>query len=493
MINLSGWGIRFKLLRGGFKMSIIGISFRRTLIFSFIPVGLAIIFGMVNIINAAVLSVPSQYKTIQEAINASSSGDIIRVSAGTYKEQIELKAGITLRGEGYEKTVIDGEKKNGNVVVGANDTVIEGFTIRNSGSRAKSGDNMDAGIKGGDNAAMAVLNNRIENNNAGILLSHGSTSLIANNIIEKNEVFGIYMLYSAPFVENNIVYRNKVYGIYCASSKPTIANNTIVDNPTGIYTEVTSSVVKNNIFTDSSVIGFQIVESPRDQMGVEPYLSYNIYWNNGHNRSNVEKGKGEVENDPMFLDAAKRDFRLKKGSPAINAGAPDSEYNDSDGSRADIGAYGGTYAMVAGGKGKGRDWLSYKKTREGETFVEVNYAKVYLAERGTKEYREQNAMINYLSYCGGSCHGQTGKGDGPLMADLEEGMRPRDHTSAEYFSQKSDEEIFNVIKYGPAQAVSRLTMKESEAMPPFEGQLSDDEMDDLVNFIRVLCNCKYKE
>ncbi|MEK6545941.1 MAG: hypothetical protein AABZ28_05375, partial [Nitrospinota bacterium] len=105
MINLSGWGIRFRLLRGGFKMNIIGISFRRILIFSFIPVGLAIIFGMVNIVDAAVLSVPSQYKTIQEAINTASSGDIIRVSAGTYKEQIELKAGITLRGEGYEKTV----------------------------------------------------------------------------------------------------------------------------------------------------------------------------------------------------------------------------------------------------------------------------------------------------------------------------------------------------------------------------------------------------
>lgn len=461
-----------------------------TLILSFLLVAMGSGF---NGAEATVLSVPSKYKTIQDAVNASSSGDVIQVSAGTYKEQIQLKAGITLRGEGYEKTVIDGEKKNGDVVVGANDTVIEGFTIRNSGSRGKTGDDMDAGIKGADNAAMALLNNRIENNNAGILLSHGSTSLIANNIIEKNEVFGIYILYSAPFVENNIVYGNKVYGIYCASSKPAIVNNTIVGNPTGIYTEVTSSVVKNNIFTDSSVIGFQIVESPRDQMGVEPYLSYNIYWNNGHNRANVEKGKGEVENDPMLVNASKGDFRLKSGSPAINAGDPDSKYNDADESRADIGAFGGPYAMITAKNVKIRDWLSYKKTRRGETFVEVNYTKIYLSERGTKEYREQNAMINYLSYCGGSCHGQTGKGDGPLMADLEEGMRPRDHTSAEYFSQKSDEEIFNVIKYGPAQAVSRLTMKESEAMPPFEGQLSDDEMDDLVKYIRALCNCKYKE
>ena len=451
-----------------------------TLILSFLLVAMGSGF---NGTEATVLSVPSQYKTIQDAINASSSGDIIRVSAGTYKEQIKLKAGITLRGEGYEKTVIDGEKKNGNVVVGANDAVIEGFTIRNSGY-------MDAGIKC-DNASMAVLNNRIVNNNAGILLFNGLTSLIANNVIEENKKFGIYMLYSTPFVENNIVYENKVYGIYCASSKPMIAYNTIVSNPTGIYTEVTSSIVKNNIFDDSNVIGFQIVESPRDQKGVEPYLSYNIYWNNGHNRSNTEKGEGEIEKDPMLVNVSKGDFKLKSGSPAINAGDPDSKYNDADGSRADIGAFGGPYAMITAGKGNVRDWVSYKKTRESETFVEKDYASIDLAtfgERGSKEYREKMARVNYYGYCT-PCHGQAGKGDGPLMDEIEKGMRPRDHSSAEYFSQKTDEEIFNVIKYGGAKGISRLTMKESEAMPPFEGQLSDDEMMDLVKFIRVLCNC----
>src|SRR3989338_4923159 len=248
-----------------------------TLILSFLLV--AMVSGF-NGAEAKVLSVPSQYKTIQGAINATSSGDVIQVSVGVYKEQIKLKEGIVLKGEGYEKTIIDGGNKNGDVVVGANDTVIEGFTIRNSGSRGLTSNAMDSGIKI-DNASMAVLNNRIVNNNAGILLFNGLTSLIANNVIEENKKFGIYMLYSTPFVENNIVYENKVYGIYCASSKPMIAYNTIISNPTGIYTEVTSSIVKNNIFDDSNVIGFQIVESPRDQKGVEPYLSYNIYWNNG--------------------------------------------------------------------------------------------------------------------------------------------------------------------------------------------------------------------
>jgi cytochrome c oxidase cbb3-type subunit 3 len=437
-----------------------------------------------NIADAAVLSVPSQFKSIQDAINVASSGDTVQVSAGVYKEQIKLKAAVILKGEGYEKTTIDGSKKDGSVVIGANDAVIEGFTIMNSGTRGRHGDAMDAGIRI-ESSAMAVLSNRIVNNNAGILLFHGSTSLVANNIIEDNETFGVYLIFANPLVENNIIYRNKVHGIFCTYSKPEIVNNTIADNPTGIFTEVTSSVVKNNIIVNSKAIGFQIAESPRDQKGVEPYLSYNVFWHNGHDLSNTEKGTGDITKDPLFVDGAKRDFRLKSESPAVNAGDPDSKYNDSDGGRADAGAFGGPNSIAD--QGKGRDWASFKKTKEGETAeIEKNYASARLGEKGSKQYREENTRVNYYSYCT-PCHGQTGKGDGPLAEDLEEGVVPRDHTSAEYFSQKTDDEIFEVIKHGGVKAGF------SETMPPFDGQISDDDMRDLVKFIRGLCNCQYNK
>lgn len=450
-----------------------------------------LLIAVINIGEAAVLTVPAQFKTIQEGVDAASVGDVVLVSAGTYKEQVKLKAGVTLKGEGYEKTIIDGGKKDGNVIVGANDAVIEGFTITNSGTRGKHGDAMDAGIRI-ESAAMAVLNNRIVNNNAGILLYHGSVSLIADNIFEDNKTFGIYLVYSSPLIENNIVYNNSLKGIFCTYSKPAIINNTIVDNPTGIFTEITSSVVKNNIIANAKSIGFQIAESPRDQQDVEPYLSYNLFWNNGHDLSNTEKGEGDIVKDPMFEDAAKKDFRLKSSSPAVNAGDPDPKYNDRDGSRADIGAFGGPYAMAAKGKGKIRDWMSFKKSRENEAAeLEKNYITAQNIKwgedvKGSKKYEEENAKMNYYGYCV-SCHGQTGKGDGPLAESLEEGVTPRDHTDAGYLSQRTDEELFNVIKYGGAKN------NFSEAMPPFDNQIADDQIWGLVKFIRNLCNCQYKK
>ncbi len=49
------------------------------------------------------------------------------------------------------------------------------------------------------------------------------------------------------------------------------------------------------------------------------------------------EGKGNIKADPMFVDELNSNYRLKAGSPAIDAGNPDTD-NDPDGTRADIGA-----------------------------------------------------------------------------------------------------------------------------------------------------------
>ena len=142
----------------------------KTRLFIWVLIGACLILGYANLFYAAgtgrSLKVPQQYRTIQAAIDAANSGDTILVASGIYKENIQLADGVLLQGAGAAVTTIDGGGE-GSVVEGAKGSVIEGFTIINSGKVGRSGDIMDVGISA-KYSPMTIANCRIVGNNAGI-------------------------------------------------------------------------------------------------------------------------------------------------------------------------------------------------------------------------------------------------------------------------------------------------------------------------------------
>ena len=76
------------------------------------------------------------------------------------------------------------------------------------------------------------------------------------------------------------------------------------------------------------------------------------------------------------------------------------------------------------------------------------------------------------------CHGTGGKGDGPAGKLLK--TKPADWTDKSKMSQLSDADLFNVIKNGGG-AVGK-----SKLMPAWGGKLSDEQINDVVAFIRSL-------
>jgi len=95
----------------------------------------------------------------------------------------------------------------------------------------------------------------------------------------------------------------------------------------------------------------------------------------------------------------------------------------------------------------------------------------------------------YMGYCI-SCHGMDGKGDGPLaesIADENDGLKPRNFTNADYMSARTDEELFNVIKFGGKKYGF------SAVMPDWGYNFPDADIRGLVKYIRKFCKCKYKD
>jgi mono/diheme cytochrome c family protein len=88
----------------------------------------------------------------------------------------------------------------------------------------------------------------------------------------------------------------------------------------------------------------------------------------------------------------------------------------------------------------------------------------------------------YQTYCA-SCHGPRGDGDGPVGASLN--PQPAKHSDGSYMNALSNEHLFRVIEEGGA-AVGK-----SPLMAPWGGTLSDEQIRDVVAYVRSLAKPPY--
>jgi len=64
-------------------------------------------------------------------------------------------------------------------------------------------------------------------------------------------------------------------------------------------------------------------------------------WDNRVDYMTVQPGDGALSEDPRFVNDRGGDYHLEDDSPCIDAGDPAVPFEDPDGTRNDMGAYGG--------------------------------------------------------------------------------------------------------------------------------------------------------
>ncbi len=82
------------------------------------------------------------------------------------------------------------------------------------------------------------------------------------------------------------------------------------------------------------------------------------------------------------------------------------------------------------------------------------------------------------------CHGATGKGDGAAAAALN--PKPQDHTDGKSMNALTDKYLFDIIKQGGK------AMQKAAIMPAANKKLTDQDISDMVAYIRSLASPPYK-
>lgn len=116
--------------------------------------------------------------------------------------------------------------------------------------------------------------------------------------------------------------------------------------------------------------------------------------------------------------------------------------------------------------------------------VVLVFLSVLIAITAAKPADDKNHSEKiYNTYCT-QCHGANRNGKGinsPAMS-----VQPRDHGDAKGMGDIPDDELERAIRDGG------LAVNKSGLMPPWGKVLSDDEIKDLVKYLRVVCKCGNK-
>ncbi|MEA2053403.1 MAG: NosD domain-containing protein, partial [Euryarchaeota archaeon] len=249
--------------------------------------------SLVWISSAAIVYVPDNYSSIQEAINAVSVDDTVIVHKGTYNENVVLNKSLSLIGEGYPS--VDAQQKGSAIRITADGCVVKGFRCVNAKYLPNAGISVES-------CSNVIANNTCTKNNCAIILDGNSSGGSSSNTIENNTCFencqdGIFLFRSSDSrIINNTCRKNYDIGITLwYSSNDTIANNTFESCYDGIQLSYSSNnIIMNNEIHENYENGIHLRWDSSNN-----YIYLNEFVNNSLNTNSNRSDN--IWNSPLKL------------------------------------------------------------------------------------------------------------------------------------------------------------------------------------------------
>jgi parallel beta-helix repeat protein len=223
-----------------------------------------------QVMAASTITVPDDYPTIQEAVDAASDGDTITVREGTYNENVDVTKQLTIISEnGADSTTVTAADEEDHVFyVTAEYVTIDGFTVTGATGMDESQANEEekgrAGIFLGDGAGHCTISDNIVfSNYYGIRLTSSSDNTISNNEVHSNTMEGIYLWTNCNnnVIDGNTAYSNGGHGgifLWLNCKNNVITNNYCHSNPDHgikIHESSDNTLIENNLCVDNGGTG----------------------------------------------------------------------------------------------------------------------------------------------------------------------------------------------------------------------------------------------
>jgi hypothetical protein len=278
-------------------------------------------------------TVPEQRPSIQAALDGAAPGDVILVSPGVYRENLDFQGkNVAVRSlAGPSGTIIDAQEKQG-VLIGPGG-VFEGFTVTNAAADfgaamqvTGAGSLIRGNVFRGNSQGAGGYGAAIGGNSASPIIEQ---NLFIENRADDQHLSGVvsFVNSSSPRIANNLFFSNPARAINLTlpeEAQPVVINNTIVGNTVGIHVDGRMSTAqqtyRNNILLNNEA-GFSLAFA----FEPGPIWEHNLVFGGLITYDGIDDPTGQRGNlsvDPLFRDASLGDFQLLPDSPAIDAGTP---------------------------------------------------------------------------------------------------------------------------------------------------------------------------
>lgn len=319
------------------------------------------------------------YDDLQDAIDAANDGDVIYVCAGTY-DRVEIdQLEVTLVGDGADSTVIDGGRRTALYVTDSS-IVMSGFGLT-GGADGASEETLAGALyfiySTFEGADLRVFGCEGDGGGYGVVQKE-STSSWDDVVFEGNSVSSAFIavtggevtMRNAVFTGNGPLPANGYGGqaLYLEADRYEVSNILVYANEAGFDTDVVdlrgadegwlyNAVVHGNVGGGEALSasgGTTVIENciVSENTGANGVATSNgavvrftdSYGNEANFSPEASSQPDNFSSNPRFTDPDAGDFHLDPGfSPAIDQGNPLAGYNDADGTRNDLGAFGGPY------------------------------------------------------------------------------------------------------------------------------------------------------